>query len=92
MRRRLTVAILAVVIGTLVLTVVGGLLLVRRATISTAENEIASEAQAIGALMSSHPVFTNTGDLDVLRRVGAFDRLTLVDLGAAGSLGGVPAP
>ncbi len=92
MRRRLTVAILAVVIGTLVLTVVGSLLLVRRATIATAETEITSEAQAIGALMSSHPVFTNAGDLDALRRVGAFDRLTLVGLGPSGSLDGVPAP
>ena len=55
MRRRLTVAILGVVIGTLVLTVVGSLLLVRRAAISTAENEITTEAQAIGGLMSVAP-------------------------------------
>ena len=92
MRRRITVAILGVVIGTLVLTVVGSLLLVRRAAISTAENELTTEARAIGALMSSHPVFTNAGDLDALRRVGAFDHLTLVGLGSAGSLDGVPAP
>ncbi len=90
MRRRITVAILAVVIGTLVLTVVGSLLLVRRAAISTAENEITSEGQAIGAIMSSHPVFTEV--TDGLRRVGAFDRLTLVGLGPGGSLQGVPAP
>ena len=30
--------------------------------------------------------------VDVLRRAGAFDRLTLVGLGPAGSLAGVPAP
>ena len=78
MRRRITIAILGVVIGTLVLTVVGGLFLVRRAAISTAENEITSEAQAIGGLMSSDPAFIKGDDLDALRRVGAFDRLTLV--------------
>jgi len=91
-RRRITVAILGVVIGTLVLTVFGSLLLVRRAAISTAENEITSEAEAIGALMSSHPVFTQAADVDALRRVGAFDQLTLVGLGPTGSLQGLPAP
>jgi len=92
MRRRITVAILGVVIGTLVLTVAGSLLLVRRAAISTAENEITSEAEAIGALMSSHPVFTRKADVAVLRRVGAFDQLSLVGLAPTGSLQGLPAP
>jgi len=92
MRRRITVAILAVVIGTLVLTVVGSLLLVRGAAISTAENELTTEAQAIGGLMSSYPVFTNTTVVDVLRRVGAFDRLTLVGLSPTGTLQRLPAP
>ncbi len=92
MRRRITVAILAVVIGTLVLTVVGSLLLVRRAAISTAENELTTEAEAIGGLMSSHPVFTQRDVVQVLRRVGAFDHLTLVGLGPAGSLHDIPAP
>ena len=92
MRRRITVAILGVVLGTLVLTVAGGLLLVRRAAISTAETEITSEAQAIGSLMSSDPRFTRSADVDALRRVGAFDRLTLVGLGPTGSLDGLPPP
>jgi len=90
--RRITIAILGVVIGTLVLTVVGGLLLVRRAALSTAENEITSEAQAIGRLMSAHPAFTHAADLDALRRVGAFDRLTLVGLAPSGSLQDIPSP
>ena len=55
-RRRITVAILAVVIGTLVLTVAGSLLLVHRAAITTAENEITAEGQALGTLMSTHAV------------------------------------
>jgi two-component system sensor histidine kinase BaeS len=92
MRRRITVAILGVVIGTLVLTVVGSLLLVWRAGISTAENELTTEAQAIGGLMSSYPVFTDTKVVGVLRRVGAFDHLTLVGLSPTGSVQGVPAP
>jgi two-component system sensor histidine kinase BaeS len=91
-RRRITIAILGVVIGTLVLTVVGGLFLVRRAAISTAENEITSEAQAIGGLMSSDPAFIKGDDLDALRRVGAFDQLTVVGLVPAGSLRHVPSP
>src|SRR5579863_7608768 len=92
MRRRITVAILGVVIGTLVLTVVGSVLLVRRAAISTAENELTNEAQAIGGLMSLDPTFTRHKVEDVLRRAGAFDRLTLVGLGPTGTLGAVPAP
>ena len=52
MRRRLTIAILAVVIGTLVLTVAASVLLVQRAAISTSENELTPEAQALGELVS----------------------------------------
>ena len=92
MRRRITIAILGVVIGTLVLTVVGSLLLVRRAGISTAENELTTEAQAIGGLMSSYPVFTDTKVVGVLRRVGAFDHLRIVGLSPVGSVHDVPAP
>ncbi len=91
-RRRITVAILGVVIGTLVLTVAGSVLLVRRAAISTAENELTTEAQAIGGLMSSYPVFTKHEVVVVLRRVGAFDHLTVLGLGPNGSLRGLPAP
>jgi len=91
-RRRITVAILGVVIGTLVLTVVGSVFLVRRAAISTAENELTTEAQAIGGLMSLDPTFTRHKVEDVLRRAGAFDRLTLVGLGPTGTLATVPAP
>ncbi len=42
--------------------------------------------------MSSDPRFTRSDDVDALRRVGAFDRLTLVGLGPTGSLDGLPAP
>jgi signal transduction histidine kinase len=92
MRRRITVAILGVVIGTLVLTVVGSLLLVRRAAISTAENEITSEAQALGSLMSLQPALTDRRVVAVLQRLGAFDELVIAGLAPAGSFDRVPAP
>ncbi|HUY21526.1 MAG TPA: HAMP domain-containing sensor histidine kinase [Acidimicrobiales bacterium] len=92
MRRRITVAILAVVLGTLVLTVAGSVLLVRGAAIETAANELTTEAEAIGALMSSNPAFSDRAVLPVLRRVGAFDRLTLVGLGTDARVRPVPAP
>ncbi len=92
MRRRITVAILAVVIGTLVLTVAGSLLLVRRAALSTAESELTSEGQAIGSLMSSHPVFTEIDVVASLQNVGAFARLTLVGIGPGSAVVALPAP
>jgi two-component system sensor histidine kinase BaeS len=92
MRRRITVAILGVVIGTLVLTVVGSLLLVRRAAISTAESQITPEAQALGSLMSLQPALTDRRVVAVLQRVGAFDELVIAGLAPAGSFEGVPAP
>jgi len=92
MRRRITVAILGVVIGTLVLTVVGSLLLVRRAAISTAENEITSEAQALGSLMSLQPALTDSRVVAFLQRVGAFDELEIAGLAPGGTFQGVPAP
>ncbi|MGA2521584.1 MAG: HAMP domain-containing sensor histidine kinase [Acidimicrobiales bacterium] len=92
MRRRITAAILAVVIGTLVLTVAGSLLLVRRAALSTAESELASEGQAIGSLMSSHPIFTEIDVVASLQNVGAFARLTLVGIGPGSTTAALPRP
>ena len=92
MRRRITVAILGVVIGTLVLTVAGSLLLVRRAAISTAENEITTETEALGSLVSLQPALTDRRVVAVLQRVGAFDRLAIVGLGPGGSVENIPAP
>jgi signal transduction histidine kinase len=92
MRRRITVAILGVVIGTLVLTVVGSLLLVRRAAISTGETEITTEAQALGSLMSLQPALTDRRVVAVLQRLGAFDELVIAGLAPGGSLDRVPTP
>ncbi len=92
MRRRLTIAILGVVIGTLVLTVAGSLLLIRRAAVSTAEGELVTETSDIGAVMATHPAVTDEAVGVVLRRVGVFDRLRVVGVGPAGALGPLPPP
>ena len=47
MRRRLTVAVIALVVATVALTSVGSYVLIRRATIQTAERELQGEARAI---------------------------------------------
>jgi two-component system sensor histidine kinase BaeS len=91
-RRRITVAILAVVVGTLVLTVLGSLLLVHRAAISTAESEITTEAQAMGSLISLQPALTDARVVAVLQRVGAFDSLAFVGLAPDGSFENLPSP
>ena len=73
MRRRLTVAILGVVVGTFVLTVAGSLLLVRRAAVSTAQTELVPEVEALGGLVSSSPAATDARVVKLLRRVGGFE-------------------
>jgi len=91
-RRRITVAILGVVIGALVLTVAGSVLLVRRAAITSAENQVVSEAQALGTLVSINQRFTDVKDIEVLREVGAFDDLRVVGVGPGGAVSSLPAP
>ncbi len=91
MRRRLTIAILAVVIGTLVLTVGASVLLVQRAAISTSENELTPEAQALGELVT---VYT-TQDRKVARvleRAGGFDNVSIVGVSQQGTLSSLPSP
>lgn len=93
MRRRLTVAMLAVVIGTLVLTLVGSVLLVRRAALSSAEDGLTTQADAIGELLSNRTsVLTDSRVLQVLRRVGSFDFLAPVGLSPVGTFTTLPAP
>ena len=91
MRRRLTVAILAVVVGTLVVAGIGSLLLVRRAAISTAESEITTQARTIGAAVSNHTIGLRR-TLNVLSRVGDYATLDVVGLDAEGAFSALPAP
>lgn len=97
MRRRLTIAILAVVVGTLVLTVAGGLFLVRRAAITTAETEITQEAQTVGQLITAPALAAETGAralaiMRALKVVGRYDYLRPVGLSPSGTFEVLPAP
>ncbi len=95
MRRRLTIAILAVVVGTLVLTVGASVLLVQRAAISTSENELTPEAQALGELVSSYT--TNDRKIakalrQVLKQAGGFDSVSVASVSPQGTVSGLPLP
>lgn len=92
MRRRLTIAVLAVVIGTLALTVGGSVLLVQRAAISTGESELTPEAQALGTLVSSYTVKTDRQVEKVLKQTGGFDSLNVVGVSPQGSFSYLPSP
>ena len=93
MRRRLTIAVLAVVVVTLVLTVAGSLLLVRRAAISSAESDLTSQTQALAELLATRSaVLTDERVLAILRQVGSYDFLRPVGLSPAGQFTDLPAP
>jgi signal transduction histidine kinase len=91
-RRRLTIAILAVVTGTLVLTVAASVLLVQRAAISTAENELTPEAQTLAEAANSNPAFTDRTVVPALRRIAGFDVLSVEGLDPQGSFSDIPSP
>ena len=92
MRRRLTVAILGVIVGTLVLTVAGSVLLVRRAAVSTASSEIDAQAQALGDLVGIRGATFDRRAIAVLKRVGSYDFVGLVGLSSSGQFEGLPSP
>jgi signal transduction histidine kinase len=91
-RRRLTIAVLAVVTGTLVLTVTASVLLVERAAISSSENDLTPEAQALGELASERPTVSDLSIQPVLRRVGGFDTLAVVGVASDGTFRSLPKP
>ncbi len=91
MRRRLTIAILAVVVGTVVVTSAGSVLLVRRAALSTAESEITTQARTIATAVSNHTIGVARA-LDVLNRVGDYDVVEVLGVSADGTFGALPAP
>jgi two-component system, OmpR family, sensor kinase len=101
MRRRLTIAILAVVTGTLVLTTAGSLFLVRRASTSTAGTETTQEATTVGRLLSEGSLAADIGVgakvratrvVDALKVVGAYQFFRPIGLSASGQFDDVPAP
>jgi len=101
MRRRLTLAIVAVVVGTLLLTTVGSLFLVRRAGTSTAGNEVVQEATTVAQLLSEGSLAADAGAgskvrarrvLAALKAVGDYNFFRPVALTAAGQLASLPSP
>jgi signal transduction histidine kinase len=101
MRRRLTIAILAVVTGTLILTTAGSLLLVRRAGTSTAETETVQEATSVSQLLATGGIGADVGVgaklragrvLKALQEVGSYEYFRPVGLTAAGQFDGLPTP
>ncbi|HXQ59328.1 MAG TPA: HAMP domain-containing sensor histidine kinase [Acidimicrobiales bacterium] len=101
MRRRLTIAIVAVVTGTLLVTTAGSLLLVRRAATSTAGSETTHEATVVAQLLSEGTLAADVGAgsrvradrvLSALRVVGSYDFFQPVGLTATGEFVFLPSP
>jgi signal transduction histidine kinase len=101
MRRRLTIAILAVVTGTLLLTTAGSLLLIRRASTSTAGTETTQEATAVAQLLSEGDLAGDIGFgakvrasrvLAALRVVGSYNYFHPVGLSPSGQFQRLPSP
>jgi signal transduction histidine kinase len=87
-RTRLTVAMLALVAGTLVLTALGSLFFVRQAAQHTAQQQLYTEAKAIAELPPT-PFFLA---LQVLSRkeLGQYDTLKVLGLDATGTFTTLP--
>ena len=101
MRRRLTVAILGVVAGTLVLATVGSVLLIRRASAETAGSETTHEATSVAALLSEGSLAADVGVgakvraarvLSALKAVGSYQFFRPVGLEPGGGFDDLPAP
>ena len=90
MRRRLTIAILGVVLGTLVLTVAASVLLVQGAAISTSEGQLTPEAQALARIVSSYAAVTIERVDKDLQQAGGLDVLTVVSVTPEGNFSSVP--
>ncbi len=87
----MTIAILVLVAATLVVTSVGSLFFIRRAAISTAQQELAGQARATADEISTDHTTTLTGvrrELRVIAAAGAFAGINVVRLYPDGSIVG----
>jgi hypothetical protein len=91
-RARLTQAILLVVAGTLVLTAIGSLVLIRRSTYDSAEQQLYSQAKVVASLAvaQDQPGAGVLSLSDTLRLVGGYDTLKVASLSPDGSFSGLP--
>jgi two-component system sensor histidine kinase BaeS len=91
-RRRLTVAILLLIAVTLVVTTVGSYFFIRRAGISTTQNELAGQAKAISTTFTDGTV--NRGalrrQLKVIAEAGAYTGVSFIALYPDGTTRGRP--
>jgi two-component system sensor histidine kinase BaeS len=89
MRRRLTIAIIALVVVTVAVTSIGSYVLIRRATVTTAQRELGAEARAISDTFSDRTGLTKVSfrkELAVVSSAGNFASVQFVLLSPDGSL------
>ena len=82
MRRRLTISILVLVAATLVVTSIGSFTFIRRAALSTAQQELAGEGQTISDTISTGPATKAAirREFNLIEKTGDFDAITVVRL------------
>jgi two-component system sensor histidine kinase BaeS len=89
-RRRLTVAIIALVVITVAVTSISSYVLIRRAAISTAQQELDGEARAISTTFSDRTGVTKPGfrkELAIVTGAGNFTSVQFVLLAPDGTIG-----
>ena len=89
MRRRLTIAIIALVVVAVAVTSLGSYVLIRRATVSTAQQELASDAKAISTTFSDRAHVTAASfrrELAIVTSAGHFDSVQFVVVTPAGTV------
>ena len=95
MRTRLTVAVIALVVVTVALTSAGSYVLIRRATVQTAQQELAGEARAISTTFSDKAGLTKLSfrkELAVVTSAGNFTSVEFVLLQPDGTVTGTLGP
>jgi len=88
-RRRLTVAVIALVVVTVAVTSIGSYVLIRRATISTSQRELAGEAKAISKTFSNRVGLTRASfakELAIVTSAGNFTSVQFVLLAPDGTI------
>ena len=93
MRRRLTAAIIALVVVTVAVASLGSYVLIRRAAFSTAQQELAGEAQAISTTFRDRAGLTRVTfrrELAIVTSAGNFTSVTFVLLSSDGTVSGDP--
>ena len=91
MRRRLTIALIALVVGTVAVTSIGSYVLIRRATVSTSQQQLASEARAISRTFADRAGLTKLSfrkELAVVASAGDFTSVRFVLLAPDGTFTG----